>query len=310
TTWHYTKIDHSHASNGMNGTASHLAEASAKLSELLPALKAGMSTMQLVTSQGGQVMVGEASFVESKMSTFTNALNNAGMALEAAALLINELSGNIPAACATGFTPTGPHPMFAGTAFDPAAENGKAYMADTPGTGPGETGGGSASSQEDEALINELASKLHERWQKARNYEPRMKEANDPAWTAAHNGETQLDIANTPYDELPTTWQAENHASAQAALEIVQELRSSGEDLTKLRSVKSALQSGHLQSLSAQGQPGQSLLKAGDLLHKNWLSRNGTWAPEEQKVPFNQLSTEEQDKDLVVILEAVLLLSH
>ena len=33
-------------------------------------------------------------------------------------------------------------------------------------------------------------------------------------------------------------------------------------------------------------------------MHDAWLKRNGEWAPEEQKLPFDDLSVEEQEKDL------------
>ncbi|HTK09754.1 MAG TPA: hypothetical protein VL485_21460, partial [Ktedonobacteraceae bacterium] len=87
--------------------------------------------MQSVTSQGGKVMVGEASQIEGQLADFTTTLNNVGLALEGAATLLNTLSGNIPNACATGFSPKGPHPVFAGNAFDGEKNNGKANRSGT-----------------------------------------------------------------------------------------------------------------------------------------------------------------------------------
>jgi hypothetical protein len=41
-------------------------------------------------------------------------------------------------------------------------------------------------------------------------YEPRIKQVKDRAWIENHNGETEVDIANTLYAELPSEWQREN----------------------------------------------------------------------------------------------------
>ena len=38
--------------------------------------------------------------------------------------------------------------------------------------------------------------------------------------------------------------------------------------------------------------------QVGNKIHDAWLERNGEWAPEEQKLSFDNLSIEEQEKDL------------
>jgi len=40
-------------------------------------------------------------------------------------------------------------------------------------------------------------------------------------------------------------------------------------------------------------------------MHDKWLERNGEWAPAEQKLPYDELSEEEKEKDRVVIKKAI-----
>jgi len=40
-------------------------------------------------------------------------------------------------------------------------------------------------------------------------------------------------------------------------------------------------------------------------VHSKWLERNGEWAPEEQKKPYEELSEEEKDKDRAQIKKAI-----
>lgn len=60
---------------------------------------------------------------------------------------------------------------------------------------------------------------MHEDWQKARNFEP--------SWKDDGKG-GQIDIANTPYSQLPEKWKAENKASALSAVERVSQSKHSG----------------------------------------------------------------------------------
>lgn len=133
-----------------------------------------------------------------------------------------------------------------------------------------------------------LAGILHGEWQKARNYEPRVKPTTDQKWIAEHGGKKELDIANTSFERLPADWQAENRASAAAAVRIVSVMKAQGKDLT------------HPSTIEA----------ASDRLHQNWLSRNGSWAPAERKVPYSQLSPEEKAKDRLVIQQAINVVNH
>ncbi len=78
-----------------------------------------------------------------------------------------------------------------------------------------------------EDLVNDLASLAHDDWRAPRkiegkdSYEPRIKKVRDKEWIERHEGKTEVDIANTPYSELPKEWQAENKASADIAMNEV-----------------------------------------------------------------------------------------
>jgi len=118
-----------------------------------------------------------------------------------------------------------------------------------------------------------VATALHEAWRAPRatgngTFEPRVKD--DGA------GGT-VDIANTTYEALPSKWQAENLASATAAIVAVEALARGDNVDTELVSAA---------------------------VHVAWLERNGDWAEPEQAVPYAQLSEMEKDKDRSVAAAA------
>ena len=137
-------------------------------------------------------------------------------------------------------------------------------------------------------MIGTLGSRLHDEWRKSRwredtkNYEPRVKKTVDSRWVESHGGVTEVDIANTPYEDLPSDWQAENKASAEVAVDEVKKAIQTGV----------ALDESFIESASA-------------VLHDRWLDRNGSWAPPEQQRPYHELSEEEKEKDRVIIKEAI-----
>jgi len=45
--------------------------------------------------------------------------------------------------------------------------------------------------------------------------------------------------------------------------------------------------------------------EASATMHERWLKRNGSWAPPEQQLPYEQLSEEEKEKDGVIVRKAV-----
>lgn len=127
--------------------------------------------------------------------------------------------------------------------------------------------------------ITALASAFHDDWRKTRkqedgSFEPRIKDTKDEAWIYQH-GTSQVDIANTEFDDLPEDWQSENNAAAAVILEIIEE--SDGQiDIN---------------------QPEQKQ-QIGDRIHTEWLKRNEWAKGGELDVPFSQLPKDEQDKDL------------
>ncbi|MFN8673899.1 MAG: hypothetical protein U0457_17695 [Candidatus Sericytochromatia bacterium] len=140
-------------------------------------------------------------------------------------------------------------------------------------------------------FVVKLAGRLHEIWQQSRKkmpdgtYEPRIKDTKDQAWSKAHGGKTQLDIANTTYENLPADWQAENKASAEVASNII----------FKLISNQKTADAKFIEESSAS-------------IHVEWLKRN-TWAKGNKEVdmPYAKLSEVEKEKDRVIIKEAIAL---
>ena len=130
-----------------------------------------------------------------------------------------------------------------------------------------------------ELAVAILGSRLHEDWRKTRlnedgSYEPRIKQTSDQEWISK-NGTIEVDIANTTYDNLPEDWRGENKAAAAVIVGIFDEYNGVVElDNPIIRS------------------------RVGNKVHDAWLDRNGAWAPESQKMPFDDLSIEEQEKDL------------
>lgn len=136
--------------------------------------------------------------------------------------------------------------------------------------------------------IKSLGSQLHEEWRKPRwreeskDYEPRIKKTKDEAWSQAHSGAVEVDIANTPYGGLPSEWQGENKISAEVAVGEVEKAIEAGAPLDDA-----------------------FIETASSILHDKWLERNGGWAPPEQNKPYAELSEEEKEKDRVIIRKAV-----
>ncbi|MFA5840832.1 MAG: hypothetical protein WC847_00985 [Candidatus Paceibacterota bacterium] len=116
-------------------------------------------------------------------------------------------------------------------------------------------------------MITTLAALLHESWRKRQyvsgEYTPRIKTTIDKRWIDAHGGLAQIDIANTPFAELPADWQEENLLSAKVAIEKMEEVLY--------------------------------------LIHDNWLDRNDQSASEEQKVQYSRLPSHEKLKDIDIL---------
>ncbi|MBI5510611.1 MAG: hypothetical protein HY903_17780 [Deltaproteobacteria bacterium] len=98
-------------------------------------------------------------------------------------------------------------------------------------------------------------------------------------------GKVEEDILAIPNRFLATNNRAENDASASTTIALVAMQMASG---------------GSLDAAFIE--------RASSLLHNKWVERNGSWAPEEQKVPFDQLSKVEADKDRDMIKQGIGLL--
>ena len=127
--------------------------------------------------------------------------------------------------------------------------------------------------------IVEVASALHENWREPRlledgTYEPDYETTKDVLWIGAHKTD-QVDIANNDFHNLPLDWQEENIAAAGVVVELIDEYN---------------------------GIPDLSdpvvYSYGGNKVHGAWCVRH----PEEARGPlgkgFDQLSEEEQRKDI------------
>jgi hypothetical protein len=130
-----------------------------------------------------------------------------------------------------------------------------------------------------ESMKNAIASQLHEDWRKTRlnedgTYEPRLKNTSDQEWIAAHDGSTEVDIANTTYENLPADWQAENATAGEVvATELVTSHRNS-EVITP-----------------------DKVEEIASIVHDKWLERNEWAKGGELDVPYEQLPEDEKAKD-------------
>ena len=141
---------------------------------------------------------------------------------------------------------------------------------------------------EAEQKVANLGSQLHDEWRAPRyredskDYEPRVKKTKDQLWQIAHEGKTEVDIANTSYEELPEDWKGENKASAEVTVTEIEKAVQAGVELDDA-----------------------FVENASSVLHDKWLERNSSWASEEQKKPYAELSEEEKEKDRVIIRKGI-----
>jgi len=137
-----------------------------------------------------------------------------------------------------------------------------------------------ASLEDIQEAVDTLGSAFHEDWRKTRldeatgTFEPRIKETKDLAWIEAH-GTDQVDIANSTYEQLPEDWKAENKAAAEVVVGVM-------------------LDRDGVIDLSDES----TRLEVGGIVHDAWLDRNEWAKGGELDVPFDQLTPEEQAKDI------------
>ncbi len=139
--------------------------------------------------------------------------------------------------------------------------------------------------------VGKLGSLLHDEWRAPRikedgSFEERIKTTSDESWIQ-ENGLNEVDIANTSYEDLPEDWKGENKISAEITLRQIHEAVDNSESLDE-----------------------NFVEKASSVLHDKWLERNGDWASEEQKLPYEDLSEEEKEKDRVIIRKGISLYNN
>ena len=128
-----------------------------------------------------------------------------------------------------------------------------------------------------EKAVEQLASKLHEKWAEGFRAGEMAKGNENPTRMKDDGMGGQVDILNTSYAELPAKWQAENKAQAESAISLVAKDMSGAMD--------------NLENLAAQ-------------VHEQWLSRN-SWAKDGPlRVSYSELPEEEKQKDRDVITSA------
>ncbi len=131
--------------------------------------------------------------------------------------------------------------------------------------------------------VEQLASKLHEKWAEGYRSGEMAKGNENPTRMKDDGMGGQVDILNTSYAELPPKWQAENKAQAESAIGLV------------ARDMAGAMN--NLETLAAE-------------VHEQWLSRN-SWAKDGPLgVPYSELPEEEKQKDRDVITSAHEILSQ
>lgn len=129
-----------------------------------------------------------------------------------------------------------------------------------------------------------LAADLHSKWRASRKIveglavdgQPKREERFKPADPQNPEG-PQIDIANTPFEDLSAAWQNENYLSAEVVMD----------DISKL--TEPAI---------------LNLESESEKVHNAWKSRHPE-AAGEQAEEYNKLSVSEKDKDRLVVEEAV-----
>ena len=135
-------------------------------------------------------------------------------------------------------------------------------------------------------IINHTASDVHNDWRKTRfnkeseEYEPRIKKTEDEKWIE-ENETDEVDIANTEYKDLPKDWKDEYRISSQIAVWRICE------------AIKNDIEIDN-----------DFINKVSDELHSAWIDRNPE-AEEELKVPYDELSEEDKDKDRLFVEKAL-----
>lgn len=123
---------------------------------------------------------------------------------------------------------------------------------------------------DEEQLRDRVAAELHDNWRAGRS---QLDGSIEPRWKDDGNGGS-VDIANTPFNELPDTWKAENRASAQSVMRCLLSDPYADDD------------------------------EVATVVHSDWLTRNSAWAEPQQLGQYSELPEIEKRKDLEVVWAA------
>ena len=173
-----------------------------------------------------------------------------------------------------------------------------------------------AKKNEPEERVKSLGSQLHEEWRKPRwreeskDYEPRIKKTKDQAWSQAHGGAMEVDIANTPYEGLPNEWQGENKISAEVAVTEVEKAIEAGVPLDEsfIEAASSTLHDKWRERRITAGYNQGTLdaMKAKTERTSEDQAYVDKWSYDQKNmVPYTSLSEEEKEKDRVIIRKAI-----
>jgi len=116
-----------------------------------------------------------------------------------------------------------------------------------------------------------------------------------------------VDIAHMDFEELPKGPAAENLAGGIDGAAALEAALRSGVSLEALQAaVGEAMAEFAAERTLSAAWAGEdaariAVLEAGDLIHNSWLSRNGSWASEEQKVAFGRLDAGNQKLDINIL---------
>jgi hypothetical protein len=141
-------------------------------------------------------------------------------------------------------------------------------------------------------LRAKLATVYHDAWRDEYIHDfdgespSRNEHTTDREWALRH-GSSTVDLLSTAFEELPKDWQIENTEAAESALKIISELGTN----IDLNNPKKRNQ-------------------VGKIVHNAWLQRQNNADDRSLNVPYEDLSPEEQEKDIRQIAIAISLVGQ
>lgn len=141
-------------------------------------------------------------------------------------------------------------------------------------------------------LINRVAGEFHKRWQiQFRLDNPTVQTRFKPTGITVNGQETQVDILNTDYNDLPENRQIENKVAAEIAVNLLLE-QCLPEVVTQPTTTNNDSGEAHFSAI-----PPQIREQCAEIIHIRWLERNSSWADSAQLLTYAELSEIEKNKD-------------